>query len=964
MQQVLMSDASRADLPLCIAEVGLGATDLTIVCRDGEVRGHQAVLAWASATLRRWLMSNLVLEDGGKRKEEVTLFLPSVSTSAVSSLTSFLLTGALTMVASALTREEVEEAWELLRIDRITFKAAFEAGTLALKEGAVAARPPATSSLVTPFKKPPAPRPPGGPRHATPRKPVGRAPGPPGPLAMGPPRPPGLLAAPPLAASTPLAPRTSPRIPHNLLTNTNVSITREGGGALAGGAEDVEILEVGGGPGAGAPGGLGRTPQAAGRRSVTMVYSKARSAMKGGALRPRLSQRPGVFKRAKLPMAKKVMRRAAELVAGRGTAEEAVRKSARTLAAVQGTYDEEQLGVPSYVLNRRSGRKVERTNKIDAAKEKEIKDKMLSSKSPKLRIPIKKLVKTKGGVTLPISTPSPTHLPTSLPSTSLPSTSLPSTSPLPPPIQKHTVSITKAPSCPSPTPSTPLKLSVTPVKVDSKPTPLPKSTKKSTPKPILKVEAKPGAKQAPKPILKSTPTPPEVPALKSIMKNESKAAKPGPKPAMGMAAVKPKVRKNGGLSTTPTTAGARGLAKASPALAKAPSSMTKAPSSLAKTSAPPNTLRITKASETPPTSAPAPRTMTVSVTRAVEAGGEETPLRCYICQQTQDEEGRSLNMKNIFFVRSHLSKCLYSTGKLFQSIPPGRHNTDAQGRPVDELGTRTNCWYNCEVEGCWLAQKKGPAGQVCYKVYAIHMASQHGALEMVLLEEGEQARELVEQLMSGEEERRQGGGQPEVKVEAPQLPVVEEGEPFRPVARQAATTTLAALTAMLPTTQPAGASSKPQGGDLLATAVAALAAPPATAVAAPAAPPAAPPSLRITELLRCRFEGCSGPGGGGNPREMKLHYAGRHFAHCFPSDPSTRLPPGFDRVGNRAVCNKCTEISGKPVYVQGEENAVRGHLVVKHDSLGEVLLQATEVPEARQVISDLYPELLEWTAGP
>ena len=78
---------------------------------------------------------------------------------------------------------------------------------------------------------------------------------------------------------------------------------------------------------------------------------------------------------------------------------------------------------------------------------------------------------------------------------------------------------------------------------------------------------------------------------------------------------------------------------------------------------------------------------------------------------------------------------------------------------------------------------------MCYKVYAIHMASQHGALEMVLLEEGEQARwvethlatwhprilvtwqsdhlvtwspplarELVEQLMSGEEERRQGGG--------------------------------------------------------------------------------------------------------------------------------------------------------------------------------------------------------------
>ena len=28
----------------------------------------------------------------------------------------------------------------------------------------------------------------------------------------------------------------------------------------------------------------------------------------------------------------------------------------------------------------------------------------------------------------------------------------------------------------------------------------------------------------------------------------------------------------------------------------------------------------------------------------------------------------------------------------------------------------------------------------------------------------------------------------------------------------------------------------------------------------------------------------------------------------------------------------------------------RGHLVVKHDSLGEILLQATEMSEARQVI--------------
>ena len=34
----------------------------------------------------------------------------------------------------------------------------------------------------------------------------------------------------------------------------------------------------------------------------------------------------------------------------------------------------------------------------------------------------------------------------------------------------------------------------------------------------------------------------------------------------------------------------------------------------------------------------------------------------------------------------------------------------------------------------------------------------------------------------------------------------------------------------------------------------------------------------------------------------------------------------------------------------GDLTKHRGHLVVKHDSLGEILLQATEMAEARQVI--------------
>ena len=119
--------------------------------------------------------------------------------------------------------------------------------------------------------------------------------------------------------------------------------------------------------------------------------------------------------------------------------------------------------------------------------------------------------------------------------------------------------------------------------------------------------------------------------------------------------------------------------------------------------------------------------------------GFEDQLSCYICKQDKDEEGRSLNQKNMFFVRNHLSKCLYATGKLFSSVPPGASNMNQEGGPLDETGGEGH-WYHCQVKDCWLAEKTGEAGRLCYKVYAIHMASQHGALEMVMLDEGPEAR--------------------------------------------------------------------------------------------------------------------------------------------------------------------------------------------------------------------------------
>ena len=310
-----------------------------------------------------------------------------------------------------------------------------------------------------------------------------------------------------------------------------------------------------------------------------------------------------------------------------------------------------------------------------------------------------------------------------------------------------------------------------------------------------------------------------------------------------------------------------------------------------------------------------PSQPTVAHSEAGVAGVKsEGEVRCYICRQTQDDEGRRLTLSNIFFVRSHLSKCLYNSGKLFQSIPPGRNNTDSNGVPIDELGNKTNSWYNCQVEGCWLAQKKGQAGQVCYKVFAIHMASQHGALEMVMLEEGDEARELVEQLMTNEEEKRQAGTT--LKQEVAEDVTLEESSGKPLMKKQTGTTTLAALDALFP--PPAASNNSLQSilcppppvtasQSLQTTAPAVRGTgsgiitfnlqefnstfkiPPSTSstytvlpavssttpsVIIPLASLTNAPVLKISEVLKCRFRDCGGPGGG-NPREMKLHYAGR-----------------------------------------------------------------------------------------
>jgi hypothetical protein len=104
-------------------------------------------------------------------------------------------------------------------------------------------------------------------------------------------------------------------------------------------------------------------------------------------------------------------------------------------------------------------------------------------------------------------------------------------------------------------------------------------------------------------------------------------------------------------------------------------------------------------------------------------------------------------------------------------------------------------------------------------------------------------------------------------------------------------------------------------------------------------------------IARCRFESCATMQfKADSKRELKLHYAAMHFSPYFKTSPETGIPPGFTKSGTRAICEECSGRAGKPVYIQGDREAVVGHLVVKHDVLQDILKEAGEtVKEAREV---------------
>eukprot|EP00092_Neocalanus_flemingeri_P019384 GFUD01020998.1.p1 GENE.GFUD01020998.1~~GFUD01020998.1.p1 ORF type:complete len:822 (+),score=261.57 GFUD01020998.1:62-2527(+) len=463
---------------------------------------------------------------------------------------------------------------------------------------------------------------------------------------------------------------------------------------------------------------------------------------------------------------------------------------------------------------------------------------------------------------------------------------------------------------------------------------------------------------------------------------------------------------------------------------------------------------------------------------------EVEPLACYVCNSVKDKEKRALNLKNVFYLKNHISKCLYMSGRLFAAIDPGDENRDADGRPVDEFGLKNSFWYRCEIEGCWLQQKKGVHGQVCYKVFAIHMASQHGVVEAVMVEDGnEAALELVQKIRDHEERRNGAKINPkfvkEVNTnEKASSPVIKKKEIVNSFELEETVDNPASVN---PFTMTSSAKKKPvnrneessqeeyekspefkilgingyhncficngvgknnkDGIGISFKDIPTLKEHYArciyneskyfhfvspgegnTAVDGSAVDefgqingvmykcpvkgcwlqkktgergkvcykvyaihmasqhgiieqileadsrPVMQEILMGLKLLdqvkngiaRCKFDSCATMQfKADSKRELKLHYASMHFRNYFKTNPETGIPPGFTKSGTRAICENCSEKAGKPVYIQGDREAVVGHLVVKHDVLADILKEAGEtVKEAREVISDIYPDQL------
>jgi len=127
---------------------------------------------------------------------------------------------------------------------------------------------------------------------------------------------------------------------------------------------------------------------------------------------------------------------------------------------------------------------------------------------------------------------------------------------------------------------------------------------------------------------------------------------------------------------------------------------------------------------------------------------------CKICHGKDkdgkvDKEGMNLNFRDLKKLVGHYGKHLYDEGKVFKYVPLGPDNQD-RGNGVDEFGMTYR--YKCGFKSCWKSVK----GECGYKEFALHMISDHDALEKALGEdERPELRHLLAQILQVKEQLRE-----------------------------------------------------------------------------------------------------------------------------------------------------------------------------------------------------------------
>jgi len=114
-----------------------------------------------------------------------------------------------------------------------------------------------------------------------------------------------------------------------------------------------------------------------------------------------------------------------------------------------------------------------------------------------------------------------------------------------------------------------------------------------------------------------------------------------------------------------------------------------------------------------------------------------------------DKEASNLSFREIKRLREHYSKHLYNEGKIFKHVPGEDGNVDADGKVLDEFGSKFK--YNCNVKNCWKS-KKPACG---YKEIALHNSAEHEVLEKVLEDDDRPVlKRLLEQIEEAKEKER------------------------------------------------------------------------------------------------------------------------------------------------------------------------------------------------------------------